>query len=54
MFSSKLSIKRINKDIIEIINSPIEGIGIVSLDNNPMEYIVNIKLLTGIYKGYCL
>ena len=54
MFSSKLSLKRINKDIIEIINSPIEGIGIVSLDNNPMEYIVNIRLLTGIYKGYCL
>ena len=54
MFSGKLSLKRINKDIIEITKSPIEGIGIVSLNNNPMEYIVNIKLLTGIYEGYCL
>ena len=49
-----LALKRINKDIKEIINSPVEGIGIVSLDNDPMKYIVNIQLMTGIYKGYCL
>ena len=54
MFTNKLSLKRINKDIAEITKSPIEGIGIVSLNNNPMEYIVNIELLAGIYKGYCL
>ena len=47
-----LALKRINKDIKEIMNSPVEGIGIVSLDNNPMEYIVNMQLMTGIYKGY--
>ena len=54
MLSQKLSLKRINKDIIEITKNPIEGIGIISLNNNPMEYIVNIKLMTGIYEGYCL
>ena len=54
MNANKLSLRRINKDIVEIIKSPIEGIGIVSLNNNPMEYIVNIELLEGIYKGYCL
>ena len=54
MITNKLSLKRINKDIVEITKSPIEGIGIVSLNNNPMEYIVNIELLAGIYKGYGL
>ena len=49
-----LALKRINKDIKEIIKSPVEGIGIISLDNDPMKYIVNIQLMTGIYKGYCL
>ena len=48
------SLLRISKDIKEIQNSPIEGIGIVSLDNNPKEYIVNIRIMAGIYEGYCL
>ena len=46
--------KRINKDMKEIINSPIEGIGIASLDNDPMKYVVNIKLMNGPYKDYCV
>ena len=33
-----LAIKRINKDIKEITKYPIEGIGIVSIDNDPMKY----------------
>ena len=45
---------RINKDILEITKSPIEGIGIISLDNNPKEYIVNTRIMSGIYEGYCL
>ena len=49
-----LCLNRINKDIKEINNSPIEGIGIISLDNDPMKYIVNIRIMTGIYEGYCL
>ena len=54
MYSKNLSLNRINKDIKEIIKSPLEGIGITSLDNNPYEYIVNIRLMTGIYQGFCL
>ena len=55
MISGKaLALKRINKDMKEIIKSPIEGIGIVSMDNDPMKYIVNICLMAGIYKGYCI
>ena len=49
-----LCIARINKDLKEIDKSPLEGIGIISLDNNPMKYIVNIKIMIGIYEGYCL
>ena len=49
-----LAIKRINKDMKEITNFPIEGIGIVSIGNDPMKYIVNICLMTGIFKGYCI
>ena len=49
-----LAMKRINKDIKEIMKSPVEGIGIISLDNNPMKYIVNMQLMIGLYKGYCI
>ena len=49
-----LAIKRINKDIKEINENPIEGIGIISLDNDISKYIANIKLLTGPYKDYCV
>ena len=49
-----LAIKRINKDIKEINENPIEGIGIISLDNDISKYIANIKLLTGPYKDYCI
>ena len=49
-----LCINRINKDIREIIKSPLEGIGIVALNDDPMKYIVNIRIMTGIYEGYCL
>ena len=49
-----LAIKRINKDMNEITKSPIEGIGIVSIDNDPMKYVVNLCLMTGIYNGYCI
>ena len=51
---SNLSIKRISKEIKEIYENPIEGIGIISLDNDITKYIVNIMLLTGPYKNYCL
>ena len=49
-----ISLKRIEKDISEITKNPIKGIGIVRYENDFMKYIVNIKLLYGIYEGYCL
>ena len=49
-----LALKRINKDMKEITQFPIEGIDITSLDNDPMKYIVNIRLMAGIYTGYCV
>ena len=48
------AIKRTNKDIKEITKSSIEGIGIASIDNDPMKYVVNLCLMAGIYEGYCL
>ena len=48
------SLSRVNRDIKEISDSPIKGVGIISLDNNPYKYIVNIRIITGIYEGYCL
>ena len=49
-----MSINKIKKDMKDITNSPLEGIGIISLDNDPMKYIVNICIMKGIYKDYCL
>ena len=54
MSGKSIAIKRINKDIKEINKSPIEGVGIVSLGNDPMKYIVNIRLMEGPYKNYCV
>ena len=54
MNSKNFSIKRINNDIKELYQNPIEGIGITSLNNDIKKYIVNIMLLTGPYKNYCL
>ena len=49
-----LCLNRINKDLKEITKSPLEGIGIVSLENDPKKYIVNIRIMSGVYEGYCV
>ena len=54
MSSKSLAIRRITKDIKEITKSPVEGIGIAQLENNVMKYVVNIRLMTGPYKDYCV
>lgn len=55
MSKSKLiAMKRISKDIAEINKNSIEGIGIAQYEDDFMKYIVNIKILTGIYEGYCI
>ena len=46
------ALKRINKDLIEITQSPLEGIGIGSINEDPMIFAVNIELMCGPYKGY--
>ena len=46
--------KRISKDTKDITMEPVEGIGIAQLENDPMKYIVNIKIMQGIYtKLFC-
>ena len=54
MSNKNLALRRINKDMKEIIQNPIEGIGICSLEGDPMKYVVNIMLMNGPYKGYCV
>ena len=49
-----IAMKRINKDMKEIMKSPVEGIGIASIDNDLMKYVVNIRLMVGPYEGYCV
>ena len=49
-----IAMKRIGKDIAEISKNPIKGIGIVQFEDDFLKYIVNIRLLNGIYEGYCL
>ena len=46
--------KRINKDIKEIKENPLEGIGIESIEGNFFLYVINMILLTGPYEGYCI
>ena len=47
-------INRISNDMREIEQNPLEGIGIVSFENDPMKYVINMMLMTGPYKGLCL
>ena len=54
MSGRSLALRRINKDMKEINQNPVEGIGIASLDNDPMKCVVNIKLMNGPYKDYCV
>ena len=54
MKGKSLALKRISKDIKDITMEPVEGIGIAQLENEPMKYIVNIKILQGIYTNYCV
>ena len=49
-----IAIKRISNDIRELQKCPLEGIGMASIDNNPMEYVINMELMMGPYQGYKL
>ena len=52
--NKNIAIKRITKDIKEITECPLIGIGIAQYNNSFFDYIVNIQLMDGIYKGLCL
>ena len=54
MSNRMLAIKRITKEVKEITNNPIEGIGLAQLDENLMTYVINMRLMTGPYEGYCV
>jgi hypothetical protein len=40
------ALKRIANDMKELAKSPLEGIGMASIDNDPMKFVVNIELMT--------
>ena len=52
--NKSILINRISNDMREIEQNPLEGIGIVSIENDPMKYVVNMMLMTGPYKGFCI
>ena len=54
MATRALAIRRINRDIKEITKNPIEGIGIAPIDDDLMRYVINMRLMTGPYEGYCV
>ena len=49
-----IAIKRISNDIKELQKCPLEGIGMASIDNDPMKYVINMQLMMGPYEGYKL
>ena len=51
---NSFTLNRIKKDIEEISLSPLEGIGISALEDSLMKFVINICLLKGIYKDYCI
>jgi ubiquitin-protein ligase len=47
-----IALKRIANDMKELAKYPLEGIGMASIDNDPMKFVINMELMTGPYKGY--
>ena len=47
-----IALKRIANDMKELAKFPLEGIGMASIDNDPMKFVINIELMTGPYEGY--
>ena len=54
MKSGNIAKIRISKDMREMEKYPLEGIGIACINDDPMNYVINMKLMNGIYEGYCL
>ena len=47
-----IALKRISNDLKELSKCPLEGIGIASIDNDPLKYVINMELMSGPYRGY--
>lgn len=47
-----IALKRISNDLKELSKCPLEGIGITSIDNDPLKYVINMELMSGPYQGY--
>jgi ubiquitin-protein ligase len=47
-----IALKRIANDMKELAKCPLEGIGIASIENDPMKFVVNMELMAGPYEGY--
>ena len=46
------ALKRIANDMKALEKCPLEGIGLAPMDNNPLQFIINVELMDGPYKGY--
>ena len=48
------ALKRISNDIKALEKCPLEGIGLVSMGEDPLKFIINMQLMDGPYQGYKL
>ena len=48
------ALKRIANDMKALRKCPLEGIGIVQMEDQPLRFIINIQLMDGPYEGYML
>ena len=48
------ALKRISNDIKALEKCPLEGIGLVSMGEDPLKFIINMQLMDGPYEGYKL
>ena len=47
-----IALKRIANDMKELAKCTLEGIGMASIENDPMKFVVNMELMAGPYEGY--
>lgn len=50
-----LALKRIQKDYQDLLDHPLKGAGIIRPDDtDPFTYIINVRIMTGVYEGIIL
>ncbi len=52
MTTRSIALKRISNDLKELAKSPLEGVGIAQMVDDPMKFVINMELMTGPYLGY--